>query len=109
MSHTKIMAQVVPAVDLHEVLSQAHSDLYKDLNGIRPRWMRYGAMSVDTLGSLVLELQEEAEELVHEWDGIEARIEADLETDRQAALVEAKRAHEERWLDAAAAQGAAGW
>jgi hypothetical protein len=47
--------------------------------------------------------------MIVEWDGIDARIAADEEAAREAARVEAVRAHEERYMDKAAALGACGW
>lgn len=98
----------VPAHELHSVLSQAYSDLYKETHGIRPRWMRFSEMATPALERAMLSLMEEAEEagdLVAEWDGVDPRCAADEE----AARVEAVRAHEERYMDAAASWGACGW
>ena len=106
------MDQVIPASELHSVLSQAHNDLYKEVNGIRPRWIRYSKMNTPELEALMIALMEDAEERVSEWDGFDARIEAEeaAETaEREAIRVEAERAHEERFMDAAAAWGGAGW
>jgi len=78
------------------VLSQAYSDLYKELNGIRPRWMRFDRMGTPELERRMLALM------------LEAEAEAELVTKHNAQL-EAEEAREERWMDAAAAAGCLGW
>lgn len=45
-----------------EQLSSIHYDLYKDVHGIRPRWMDYDAMSEEELEKELDRLQEEFEE-----------------------------------------------
>lgn len=95
----------IPPEELHDALAEAHWDLYKEVNGIRPRWYRYDEMSTGDLERAVLSLQEEAREAAEEWAAIEARLEAE---GRQEAE-EAVRRHEERWMDRAAAMGAPGW
>lgn len=97
------MRQPIPQEELHSVLSQAYSDLYKELNGVRPRWMRFDRMGTPELErrmlALMLEAEEEAE-LVHKHN-------AELEAEEDAREVE--RTREERWMDAAAAAGCLGW
>lgn len=101
--------QPIPAHELHGALSEAHYDLYKDVHGISPRWMRYEEMSTPDLEATMLSLMAEAEEAAAEWDRIDARIAADAEAEREGVRVEALRAHEERFMDAAASLGACGW
>ncbi len=99
----------IPPEELHEALSEAHYDLYKEVHGIRPRWMRYEELSTPELEATMISLMAEAEEAAAEWDAIDARIAADAEAEREAVRVEAVRAHEERFMDAAAFLGACGW
>lgn len=94
-------AQPIPAHELHEVLTQAHSDLYKDLYGIRPRWTRYDALSTERLGEMVVELQGRLKALLA-WERLESRHEA-----REAARE--TREAQEPWMDRAAHAGAEGW
>ena len=99
----------IPAHELHAVLSQAHNDLYKEVHGIRPRWIDYTAMPTPELEAMMLALMAEAEECAEKWaeqDALFAREEAEA----QAAIVrEAERAIRERWMDQAAMAGACGW
>ncbi len=105
--------QAIPADELHGVLSQANNDLYKEVHGSRPRWVDYAAMPTPELEALMLSLMAEAKETeaerAAEWAGFDARIQADAEAVREAVRVEAVRAHEERFMDTAAACGARGW
>jgi hypothetical protein len=93
-------SQPIPADELHGVLSQAFSDLYKDLHGIRPRWTRYDALSVEKLGEMVLDLQADVEAAVA-WEQVKAQEAA------KAAAREAAAACP--WMDRAAVAGACGW
>lgn len=99
----------IPPEELHDALAEAHWDLYKEANGIRPRWVNYSAMSTAELERAVLSLQEEAREAAEEWAAIEARLEAEARQEAEEAAREAVKRHEERWMDQAAAMGAAGW
>lgn len=99
------MATPIPSEELHETLASYHWDLYKEIHGIRPRWYRYSEMTVSELEAAVLALEEWGEEIAPEWDSLDACIKAEEE----AEAAEAARAHEERWMDAAAAVGALGW
>ena len=105
--------QPIPAHELHGALSEAHNDLYKEVHGIRPRWVRYEEMTTPELEATMLRLMEEAEETAAdraaEWAAFETRVEAEAAAELEAIRVEAVRAHEERHMDAAAAQGACGW
>lgn len=103
------MATPIPTEELHEALSSYHWDLYKEVNGIRPRWYRYDEMSLEQLEEAVLRLEEWRDEMVGEWDGLDARIAADEAAQAAAEAAEAVRVREERWMDAAASMGAAGW
>lgn len=47
-----------------EELSSIHYDLYKDVHGIRPRWIDYDAMSEEELEALLNHLQMELEESI---------------------------------------------
>jgi hypothetical protein len=109
VSNVQMNEQPIPAHELHSVLSEAHYDLYKDVHGISPRWMRYEELTTPELEATMLALMAEEEAMIVEWDGIDARIAADEEAAREAARVEAVRAHEERYMDTAAALGACGW
>lgn len=94
------MSQPIPANELHETLAQAYSDLFKEANGIRPRWTPYGDLSTDELGQMVLELQAEAKaEAEHE--AMEERA------DERQALADAAAACP--YMDEAEAFGCAGW
>ena len=99
------METPIPPEELHEALAGYHYDLYKEVHGIRPRWYCYSEMSVEELEGAVLRLQEEVE-------GLREEVEYLAREDAQQAELEAReavRAHEERWMNAAAAMGAAGW
>ena len=56
----------VPPEELHGALSAAIYDLYKYVNGIRPRWIRFDEMSVEELEDmhhgLTAELEQQAQE-----------------------------------------------
>lgn len=68
-----------------EQLASIHYDYYKDVHGIRPRWMNYDAMSeadleaeLDQLGrEAEVQAREEAEQQAHAIERLEVRI-ADL-------------------------------
>lgn len=92
----------IPTKELHDALAAAHYDLYKEVYNVRPRWYRYSDMSVAELESAVLSLQEDVQEI------LEAAKQEEAEA-REAVAQEAIRHHEERWMDRAAAMGAAGW
>jgi hypothetical protein len=51
------------AIGLHQNLAAMHYDLYKDVHGIRPRWVNYDALSIEQLETdikrLIVELKEE--------------------------------------------------
>lgn len=103
----------IPPEELHGVLSQAYSDLFKELNGIRPRWMKFDEMPTPKLESAFLSLQAEAEETFEdrqaEMAALEAQWAAEEAAELEVAAREAIRAHEERWMDRAAERGAEGW
>ena len=49
-----------------EQLSAIHYDFYKDVHGIRPRWMNYSVMSVDELKAELDQLQKDADRVAIE-------------------------------------------
>ena len=52
---------VITGEDLaKDILGQTYSDYYKDLHGIRPRWVDMTNMSVDDIQELIDDLDEEA-------------------------------------------------
>ena len=62
----------IPPEELHGALSGAIYDLYKYVNGIRPRWMKFSEMSIEELekmhNSLTAELEQQAkEEEAQKW------------------------------------------
>jgi len=62
----------IPPEELHSALSGAIYDLYKYVNGIRPRWMKFSEMSVEELEKmhhdLTAELEQQAkEEEAQKW------------------------------------------
>ena len=101
--------QPIPPEELHGALAELHWDLYKEVNGMRPRWYRYSEMSTADLETAVLRLHEEAREAAEEWAAIDAHWEAVAREEAEQAAQEAVKRHEERWMDRAAAVGAAGW
>lgn len=114
------MSKAIPSNQLHEALSGFHWDLYKEVNGIRPRHFRYEEMSVSELEAAISSLEEDAAEAAEYLrEEVERLAQEDAEYWRQVALTEAQRAeleareavraHEERWMDRAAVLGAAGW
>ena len=60
------MGTPIPPEELHGALSGAIYDLYKYVNGVRPRWMNFDEMSVEELEkmhhSLTAELEQQAQE-----------------------------------------------
>lgn len=59
-----------------EQLAATHYDFYKDVHGIRPRWMNYDAMTEQ-------ELEKELEQL-----GREAEVQAKEEAEQQAKAID---------------------
>ena len=81
----------------HHELAESHYDLYKEVNGVRPRWIDYNAMSVADLIKEIEQLSAEsaAQCARDEWDAAEDQwlaechaleIQGCLEADIQAML-----------------------
>lgn len=79
------------------------SDTYKDIHGIRPRWMNFDGMTFEQLGDLLTELQKEAEEEYMRLDAWE--VEQQKKKDKKIAeLIEMGAGDKEtakRWLEQA--------
>lgn len=90
-----------------DIACAEYSDWYKEEHGIRPRWARF--TTLDEVEAALARLAEDARRN-REWEAeCEARREAERAREAHAALVESLLASETRWMDRAAACGAAGW
>lgn len=86
------------------------SDTYKELNGIRPRWMPFDEMSMEELRAEAEKLDDEVREsydlVCHEddapWEAYYSAEDAE-ELAREAAMRELS--YEERWLNKAVELG----
>jgi|APSaa5957512622_1039677.scaffolds.fasta_scaffold41953_2 hypothetical protein len=47
----------------HSSAVSAHGDTYKELHGIRPRWINYGALSTDEIWKMCEDLHEDARQM----------------------------------------------
>jgi hypothetical protein len=79
----------------HALAVQYHSDTYKDIHGIRPRWMEYGNMSVE-------DIEKETEMLMQEpppYDYSKEYSDAHKEEDEEnlASRKEDPNDYEEDW------------
>lgn len=90
----------IPPEELHDALSGAIYDLYKYVNGVRPRWMKFSEMSIEELekmhDSLTAELEQQAkEEEAQKWHSRMEDPNQELEdryiSDHDAYEAEAKR------------------
>jgi hypothetical protein len=66
--------QPLQGQELIDALSQDISDMYKDINGIRPRWIRFSEMSLEELEQLHDQTSREHEDW---WN--QERVEQDLD------------------------------
>jgi len=90
-----------------ELACADYSDWYKEENGIRPRWVRF--TTLDEVEVALAELAADCERR-RAWEAErERRREAERAREAHAAHVEALLAPVTRWMDHAAACGAAGW
>lgn len=84
-----------------EQLASTHYDFYKDVHGIRPRWMNYDAMTEEQLEAELDQLGKEAEVVWAEEKAQEERSIAEFEV-RVQTLIDAganDRATAVRWID----------
>jgi hypothetical protein len=94
---------------LHSAMASEYSDTFKEVFGVRPRHYPFDRVSTAELSADLSSLYDYAAE---EYDRHEAMNRHNAEEEaREAAEAarEATRAREERWMDAAAIAGAAGW
>ena len=97
--------QPLEGQELRDALHQDISDMFKDINGIRPRWINFQAMSLEELEQLHDQtsqahddwwneerVQQDLDDLAHEREAQHARQDAD---DAAAAELDAMREPEE--------------
>lgn len=58
-----IQAYTAEQKETQESLGMVIWDLFKDVNGIRPRWMDFGSMTIEELEGMIFRLQEELVEV----------------------------------------------
>lgn len=67
--------QPLEGQELRDALHQDISDMFKDINGIRPRWINFQAMSIEELE----QLHDQTSQAHSDWWG-EERVQADLDS-----------------------------
>jgi len=69
------MGQPLQGPELTDALAQDISDMYKDINGIRPRWIKFSEMSLEELEQL-----HDQTSAAHEAHWNEDRVQQDLDS-----------------------------
>jgi len=99
MTNANQTAAVVTPADDREMAMNVYSDVYKDANGIRPRWMRWDGVSTEDIWAAVDALTPSEEEVAA--DAARADAEAEAWEAREAALDAAEAAEAAEAVEAA--------
>lgn len=82
--------------DRKEDLYSLYSDMYKEINGIRPRWVRPEELSVEDLEMMVKDLQNDIDVSIedHDWYDYRSKI-ADEDYEKETEIRELQPSAEE--------------